>query len=67
MVAIKAHFDGKKIVVPEGMRGAPAGDVLVIFETLPDDLEERQWWKKAQEAAFAKAWDNDEDTVYDLL
>ena len=67
MVASKAHFDGKTIVFPESMRGAPAGDVLIIFEKLPRDLEENHGWLKAQEAAFAKVWDNDEDAVYDSL
>ena len=50
MVAIKAHFDGKTIVVPPSMRGAPPGDVLVIFEKAPDDIEESHGWMKAQEA-----------------
>jgi hypothetical protein len=67
MVAIKAHFDGKTIIVPEDLRGAPAGDVLIIFQGLPHDLEEKHGWMKAQEPAFAKAWDNDEDAVYDSL
>ena len=67
MVAIKARFDGKKIVVPESLQGAPPGDVLIIFENLPGDQDEKQGWLKAQEAAFAKVWDNDEDAVYDSL
>jgi hypothetical protein len=67
MVAIKAHFDGQNIVVPDSIRGAPPGDVLIIFEKGPADADETRAWMKAQEATFAKAWDNDEDAIYDSL
>jgi len=66
MVAVKARFDGKKIVVPEEMRGAPPGEVIVIFPEVAEANE--SWaWMKGQEQAFAEAWDNDEDAVYDRL
>jgi len=67
MVAIKAHFDGNKIVVPKDLRGAPAGDVIIIFENLSPDQAERRLWLKAQESAFATVWENDEDEIYDSL
>ena len=67
MLAIKAHFDGKSIVVPEELRGTPPREVLVIFEGSSTAEEEDQLWLKAQESAFAKVWDNDEDAVYDSL
>jgi len=67
MVAIKTRFDGKKIVVPADFRGAPAGDVIVIFQDLSPEQVERQLWLKAQETAFAKVWENDEDEIYDSL
>lgn len=66
MVAIKAQFDGEKILLPEDLRGRPPQEVIVVFsadETAQDD----QTWLKAQEATFAKVWDNDEDAVYDEL
>ena len=62
MLAIKTLFDGKKIVLPRKLRGTPPGKVVVIFEELPD---EDDLWHKAQESAFAKAWDNAKDAAYD--
>jgi hypothetical protein len=66
MVAIKAQFDGEKIVLPDDLRGLPPQEVIVIYESEENSLE-AQAWLKAQEATFAKAWDNDEDAVYDQL
>jgi hypothetical protein len=64
MVAVKARFDGEKIIVPKELRGAPPGEVLVVFEPAREDDFA---WLKAQEQSFAKVWDNDEDAVYDSL
>ena len=66
MVAIKAQFDGEKIVLPDDLRGRPPQQVIIVYEADESDLES-QAWLKAQEASFAKAWDNDEDAVYDQL
>lgn len=66
MVAIKTQFDGAKIVLPENLRGLPPQEVIVIYETDENTLE-AEAWLKVQEASFAKAWDNDEDAVYDQL
>lgn len=66
MVAIKTQFDGEKIVLPENLRGLPPQEVIVIYEAEENALES-QAWLKAQEASFAKAWENDEDAVYDEL
>ena len=65
MVAIKAQFEGEKIVLPENLRGLPPQEVI-IYEADEGTLE-TQAWLKAQEASFANAWDNDEDAVYDQL
>ena len=67
MQAIKAHFDGKTIKVPKELRKAPPGDVLVIIQEARADSDDSSSWLKAQETAFAKVWDNDEDAVYDSL
>jgi hypothetical protein len=68
MVAIKAHFDGKKIVIPPQIRGGPPREVLLVFEDPPPTKGgDIQLWLKAQEEAFAKVWDNPEDAVYDSL
>ncbi len=67
MVAIKAHYDGEKIVVPKELRGGVPGEVLIIFDKPPSKDEENLIWQKAQEHAFAKVWDYDEDALYDTL
>jgi hypothetical protein len=67
MVAIKAHFDGKRIVLPDEMRSGPPREVLIIFEEQATDVAEGHLWLRAQESAFAKVWDNDEDAIYDCL
>ncbi len=67
MVAIKAHFDGKKIVIPAQIQGGPPREVLLVFEDLPSSKADAQLWLKAQEDAFTKVWDNPEDAVYDSL
>jgi hypothetical protein len=66
MVAIKTQFDGEKIVLPDDLRGLPPQEVILIYRA-NDDALDAQPWLKAQEAAFAKVWDNDEDAVYDQL
>ena len=66
MVAIKTTFDGEKIVLPEALRGLPPQEVILICHS-DDTASEDQAWLKAQEASFAKAWDNDEDAVYDEI
>ena len=67
MIAIRANFDGRKIAVPKELRGLAPRDVILIVETPDDTAKEKQRWAKAQEATFAKVWDNDEDAVYDNL
>jgi len=66
VLAVKATFDGERIVLPEEVRGAPPGRVIVIFEGA-GDVEDRALWLKAQETALAKFWDNPEDEVYDHM
>ena len=66
MVAIKTQFDGEKIVLPDNLRGLPPQEVIVIYEA-DENTSESQAWLKAQEESFAKAWENDEDAVYDEL
>lgn len=66
MLAIKATFDGKKIVLPRSIKGPPS-PVIVVFEMREAETEDRRAWLKAQESAFTKAWDNEEDAIYDTL
>ncbi len=67
MRAMKTQFDGKTIKVPKQLRNAPAGEVLIIAPEAPAEAHDSRGWLSAQEAAFAKVWDNDEDSVYDSL
>lgn len=32
MIAIKAHHDGEKVILPEEVQGVPPGDVILVFE-----------------------------------
>jgi TusA-related sulfurtransferase len=66
MGPIKTRFDGKTIKVPKELRNAPPGDILVIVPE-PEGTGSDTSWLKAQETAFAKVWDNDEDAIYDSL
>jgi hypothetical protein len=66
VVAIKTQFDGEKIVLPDDLRGLPPQEVIVIYQADENALES-EVWLKAQEASFAKAWNNDEDAAYDQL
>jgi hypothetical protein len=93
MRAVKARFDGDKIVLPKEAEGAPPGEVIVVFPGTPigegdaarrsgllrgaDDAARRsgplrgaddaEAWLAAQQESFGKAWDNEEDSVYDAL
>ena len=67
MRAIKAHFDGEKVIVPDEVNGLPPGDVILIFQDPEEEASDRQSWVKAQETAFEQVWNNDEDAIYDTL
>jgi hypothetical protein len=40
---------------------------LVLSEDREDRDQQRLFWMSAQESAFARVWDNDEDAIYDSL
>jgi hypothetical protein len=42
-------------------------EVLVIIQDSQPDADDSVSWLKAQEAAFAKVWENDEDAAFDAL
>lgn len=44
MVAVKAHFDGKQIHLPEKLRGAPPGEVVVVFDDRPAPASGSSVW-----------------------
>ncbi len=67
MLAIKARFDGKEIILPPSIPDVSPGEVVVVFEAAEAGPEDIRDWMKVQESAFAKVWENDEDSVYDSL
>lgn len=67
MRAIKAVYDGNRIILPERLGNIEPGEVIVVFAASKGDSRETAEWLRLQEESFAKAWDNDEDSVYDAL
>jgi len=67
MHVMKGTFDGEKVIIPDDVRGLSPGEVIVIFENGAEAGEERDAWTRSQESAFARAWTNDEDAIYDAL
>lgn len=48
------------------MPGVAPGEVILVFEET-DGSAESNAWLVAQQALLSKAWDNDEDAVYDAM
>ena len=67
MLAIKAHYDGKKVILPKHIHGKAAMDVIVIFSEPDSNGDGAELFAKAQQTAFAKVWDNENDAIYDSL
>ncbi len=65
--AMKARFDGSKIVLPKEAKSAPPGEVIVVFPEAPIGEGDAETWLAAQQESFVKVWDNEEDSVYDAL
>ncbi|HLX62575.1 MAG TPA: hypothetical protein VKX17_14960 [Planctomycetota bacterium] len=67
MLAIKAHYDGKKVVLPKSIHRKAPAEVIVIFNEPEPKQDGAELFAKAQEAAFARVWDNEDDAIYDSL
>ena len=67
MLAIRARFDGRNVILPDGFAGPPPGKVILIFENTERQATDDRSWQEAQQAALQKVWDNDEDAVYDSM
>ncbi len=63
MIVIQGQFDGKEIHLPEEAKSLPPGKVMVVFEE--EDSAADVGWLTVQEQTFAKAWDDEEDAIYD--
>ncbi len=65
--AIRARFDGKKVIVSDGVSGLLPGEVIVVFDERGNDAAVDDTWINAQADALRKVWDNNEDAIYDDL
>ncbi len=64
MKAIKARFDGKQVILPAELKNLPPSEIILVY---PNEESPTRAWAKVSESAFAKAWDNDTDAVYDAI
>jgi len=66
MLAMKAKFDGKCVLLPSVPPVQHECPVIIVFN---DDghTGEKEALMKAQEDSLKKVWENDEDAVYDDL
>ncbi len=67
MLAIKAEYDGKNVILSNNVTNMKPGPVIVVFEEKYSNNDPQNDWVKLQEEKFAEVWDNDEDAVYDKL
>lgn len=68
MIAVKAKFDGKQVVLPADFTPPAEQDVIVLFEDEElTDEEERAGWMRLSEGSLQKVWDNPDDAIYDEL
>ena len=68
MIAVKAKFDGKQVILPADFKPPAGQDVIVVFEEggLTDE-QEGALWMRASEESLRKVWDNPDDAIYDTL
>jgi len=55
MKAVKAEFDGERIILPRDLHIHTRGEVIVIFNDARDDAKGE--WTAAQEEALRTVWD----------
>jgi hypothetical protein len=68
LATVPAHYDGVRVCFDTEVELKPNTRLLVTI--LDEELSNQALvWNamKASEAAFARAWDNEEDAVYDCL
>ena len=65
MLAVRTRYDGKDVRIPQAARPPGPCNVIVLFEE--DESFRDAEWLKLQEKNLAKAWDNEEDAVYDRV
>jgi len=67
VVIFRAQFDGERVLIPPEARGLPPGEVVLIFENGAGHPSDAEAWMSASESSLAKAWDNQDDAVYDRM
>jgi hypothetical protein len=68
MQAIKAKFDGRRVVLPPHFKHKKPGNVVVVFEDAgPGTNGDTEFWLQMQEQTLKKIWENPEDDIYDEL
>ncbi len=68
VIAVKAKFDGKNVILPEGFDPPSARQVLVVFDDEADewDTTDREYLEAAEQA-LRKVWENPDDEVFNTL
>jgi len=68
LVTVPAHFDGTQIRLDANVELRPNTALLVTILDEPSSYQTLVWnAMKSSEAAFARAWDNEQDAAYDAL
>lgn len=63
-IALRAHFDGEKIVLDEPFDLEPDTELLVVVPT-EEEVDDRQYWLQLSAQGLARAYAEDEPE-YDL-
>ena len=73
MLAVKAKYENGTVRWERKPPMEGSHDLIVVFADVPasdqdmPSIDEREAWRKVQESVFAKAWDNQDDAVYDNM
>ena len=59
MLAIKARYDGRKVVLPREKQ-FPVGSVIIIFESHSETDDDRFVWQKLSEQQLSAAYGQNE-------
>lgn len=66
MIAVKAKFDGKHVILPEGFDAPDVGDVIVLFDADDWRADDPAYLKLAEET-LAKVWNNPDDEIFNSM
>ena len=73
MLAVKAKYENGTVRWERKPPVEGLHDLIVVFADVSASdqdehpTDEREVWRKVQESVFAKAWDNQDDAVYDNM